>query len=88
MAGDDVSAKTSTTLTRRRDATSTSTVTSTSTSVMTAENAIFVTPAAREASVAETASSEASERNTRNREVDFQLRLNRLIRLAKRQLLR
>ena len=84
MAGDDVSAKT-TTLTRRRDATS-STVTSTS--VMTAENAIFVTPAAREASVAETASSEASERNTRNREVDFQLRLNRLIRLAKRQLLR
>ena len=85
MAGDDVSAKTSTTLTRRRDATS-STVTSTS--VMTAENAIFVTPAAREASVAETASSEASERNTRNREVDFQLRLNRLIRLAKRQLLR
>ena len=80
-----MSAKTSTTLTRRRDATS-STVTSTS--VMTAENAIFVTPAAREASVAETASSEASERNTRNREVDFQLRLNRLIRLAKRQLLR
>ena len=80
-----MSVKTSTTLTRRRDATS-STVTSTS--VMTAENAIFVTPAAREASVAETASSEASERNTRNREVDFQLRLNRLIRLAKRQLLR